>query len=245
MLLTAINRARNILAHNAYVPTDYYVFEDKKLVYISIPKVACTSIKIALAGHLVNTRNDYMDIHSLAEDLHQHRLTREQSGYYKFAFVRNPFDRLISCYEDKVRKPVQHTGRYFFDTGYNRTLVQRYCGACFHPEMSFGEFVDLVSRVPDWLSDGHFRSQHSMIYGTATGSVDYIGKFENLAGDWRPVASKFMLPELELRNTSGRRNRTDYFSSEEIITKASQRYMNDITAFGYQEQQDLLFNTLS
>jgi len=45
MLNTLFERGRNVLLYGHYIPVDYFVFDQQRLVYISVPKVACTSIK--------------------------------------------------------------------------------------------------------------------------------------------------------------------------------------------------------
>lgn len=235
MISSAISRILKIIKYRSYVPTDFYIYEDKKLVYLSIPKVACTSIKIATVPDYNKADKDsYMDIHSEAEHLHASSLSNIQEKYYKFAFVRSPFDRLISCYEDKVKKTVQHNGRYFFDTTYNK-IIMRLFGNKFDADMSFSDFVQLVSKIPDWLSDGHFRSQYSMLYKNGKLNVDYIGKFEALENDWLPIAKKFDFPALPMKNTTNRREYLGYYETVETLDLVKQRYMSDVDSFNYEQ----------
>ena len=240
MINTAISRIRNLIKYGSYVPTDFYTFENKKLVYLSIPKVACTSIKIATMASNENDNNydSYMNIHSVAERFHHASLSKTQEAYFKFAFVRNPFDRLISCYEDKVKKPAQHNGKYFFDTGYNNKIINGLFRDKFSPEMTFPEFIRQISKIPDWLSDGHFRSQHSMLYKNGKLNVDYVGKFETLTDDWKPIAEKFNFPDLSMKNASTRRDYSDYYTSNEIIEQVMTRYHDDIVSFNYIDNYD-------
>ena len=236
-LTTVARRITNLIAHGAYIPNDYYVLEERKLVYISIPKVACTSIKTALMGGGADaqSRGAYMRIHSDAERFRQSCLRRSQSAYYKFAFVRNPFDRLVSCYEDKVRTPVQHHGHYFFDTGYNRTVIRTLFGRSFRPDMSFREFLELVNRIPDILADAHFRSQYSMLYKRRRRIPDFVGKFENLNEDWMSLADRFGLPHLTQKNPTRRKDLGCYFSTPELVELAFARYRRDFEHFEYMD----------
>jgi chondroitin 4-sulfotransferase 11 len=235
MLRTAINRARNLLLYGHYVPNDYYVLDDKGVIYISIPKVACTAIKSALFPDLQDGENSAseMDIHSKAKRYGVNRLTSSQCKYFKFAFVRNPFDRLVSCYEDKVRKPSQHIGRYYFSTRYNNLLLQSLYGSHFSPEMSFAQFLELVHRIPDRFADAHFRSQVSMLYEKGTCVADYIGKFEDLESDWSTLASRFGFPTLRRRNLTQRLHWSRYYDSARLVALVTERFGDDIDRFGY------------
>jgi len=109
-----------------------------------------------LAG---NEYSKYMNIHHDVKTLHRPSLPRRATDYFKFAFVRNPFDRLVSFYADKVRRPTQHKGRYYYDTAYNKLLARNLFDAAFAPDMAFPDFACLVARVPDWLADAQFKSQ--------------------------------------------------------------------------------------
>ena len=247
LLQTIVTRAKNIVLYGSYIPTDYYILEAANAVYISIPKVACTSIKIATMGSNVpiDSKNNYMDIHSLAERYHTFSLTSAQKKYYTFAFVRSPFDRLVSCFEDKVRRPVQHHGRYFFDSAYNDILLKRFIKVNFSPDMSFDEFIKSVAKIPDFLSDGHFRSQYSMLYSGGHPIPDYIGKFEDLPESWLPVAKQCGFPELDQKNQSERESLSRYFGTVELLKLVRKRYMKDIKLFGYEDQYTELLTDLN
>ncbi|MEX2435867.1 MAG: sulfotransferase family 2 domain-containing protein [Balneolaceae bacterium] len=87
---------------------------EHKLIYIPIPKNACTSIKQAFHmiefGRTFDTNlpvNDpYVDIHDYYKK-HSGAFTslnklKSQSEFTRFAIVRDPVERLISCYRNRV-----------------------------------------------------------------------------------------------------------------------------------------------
>ena len=235
-LKTLTLRLRNIALYGSYIPTEFFVLDQKRLVYISIPKVACTSIKTALfeqSSSLNTGRESYMDIHKDSATFCTHSLSTEQRKYYKFAFVRNPLERLISCYKDKVARPVQHTGKYYFDSAFNNKMIWTLFGDKFRPDMSFDEFVALVARIPDLLADGHFRSQYSILAPHGHLSVDYVGKFEQLEQDWAPLAQKHNLPPLSEHNPTKPSEWREYFHDQSTLELAEKRYQRDLDDFGY------------
>lgn len=246
MLKTIIERGRNIFRYGHYIPVEYFIFDQQQLVYISVPKVACTSIKIALMGH-ADHRNDeyahYMQVHQDLKSLHYPRLPARARSYFKFAFVRNPFDRLVSFYEDKVCRPVQHNGRYHFDSAYNTRLIRTLFGTSFTPNMAFTDFVRLVARVPDWLADAHFKSQYSMLYRGKRKIPDFIGHFETLDRDWATLTKQYGIPPLGRKNATTARDWRTYYLDKSVIDMVAARYRDDIRLLGYErEYHELLRN---
>lgn len=93
--------------HQIYIP-------EKKLLYIPIPKNACTSIKHAMYEIEFGRRFDpeFRDEHGY-EDHHDYykkrpgaftsvRKLQEIENVTRFAVVRDPVERLISCYRNRV-----------------------------------------------------------------------------------------------------------------------------------------------
>lgn len=112
-----------------------------------------------------------------------HLTQAEYDGFYKFAFVRNPFARLVS-------------GFHYRELG---------------PEVSFADFVrrtlDYTDTFPDFAR--HSMPQSDYVCD-ADGRliVDFVGKFETLAADFAHVAEQLGLPSRELPH----RNKSDAVS---------------------------------
>ena len=82
------------------------VNDEYKVIFCYIPKVACTQWKLVFLA--LDNRTDVDDVH---DDKHLHKFlfndysdedikVRLQS-YFKFLFVREPLERLLSAYNDK------------------------------------------------------------------------------------------------------------------------------------------------
>ncbi len=88
--------------------------QEKRLIYIPIPKNACTTIKQALHqvefGRVFATErsiNDpYVDVHDYYKKRRDAftgiKKLDEKSGFTRFAIIRDPVERLISCYRNRV-----------------------------------------------------------------------------------------------------------------------------------------------
>jgi Sulfotransferase family len=100
-------------------------------------------------------------------------VTPEQfRGYFKFSFVRNPWDRVVSFYKDSKR------GRGLsFNTFLSRELVGR-----------------------EWHKRYWFVGpQHEFLFDAQrTPLVDFIGRFETLQADFDHVCRRFGIPPTAL-----------------------------------------------
>lgn len=128
---------------------------------------------------------------------------------FKFAFVRNPWDRLVSWYAYLLK-----------DTSHRR---HRRVAAG-----TFEEFAHAELERPD-------RSQWWMIEDRAGAmGLDYVGRFERLAEDVAEICRRLRLPAAALphENVSTRRPYQEYYSRE-LAAKAGARWAREIEAFDY------------
>ena len=146
---------------------------------------------------------DLLDIHADDKDPeHPEKLFFKQedlkkSDYFKFGFVRNPWDRLVSCYGNKIKSdpdinnPTVTNGVFKYWQKYNVI----YAGMPFH------EFVRAVHEMPDNEAERHFRSQLTYLEDENDNIlVDRLGRFENLNEDFLSIAQKLAFPKTELEH---------------------------------------------
>ncbi len=224
-------------------PHKFFVFEDLKLAYLELPKVACTSIKTTIGRSYGISPANAMDIHE-HPSWHQHLglLNGVHRSYYTFAFVRNPFERLVSCYRDKV---IYSGSNEIYSTPY----FQQYYYFPIPANIPFSEFVERVARIPDCLADRHFKSQSAFLYHQGKLLVDYVGKFEALARDWKTIAVKYGFDtELDHQHTTKAKRGAhhDYrtYYTKELAQLVYQRYKADVELFGYQAKYRELMDYL-
>jgi len=190
-----------------------------KLIYVPVPKAANRSIKEVLAAKI-----------NLPFEVSAHKAAWNfipiksipKSAYYSFSFVRNPLDRLVSCFIQKTK--MKDVNRNFWK--YGKSVPQ---------DISFLDFVDFVCNTPDHLSDPHFKSQHKFLVIKDQLAVDFIGKYEQLNEDWKHISDRFELPDLGHFNQSHRSETKDYYTKE-LALKVKNRYQEDIEIFGYQTE---------
>jgi hypothetical protein len=169
---------------------DYLVNHERKLIYCPIAKVACSSIKrwfLALAGEQIP---DDTSIHKAAR---RHRL-REHSAitalqslrdprYFKFAFVRNPWSRLVSAYLNKFLRVNSCSTRFAEEMSRGspprdeKGLVQ----------VTFAQFVQHLAASKPARYDIHWRPQYLYLTGHC---FDFVGRFERLSDDFADLQQK-------------------------------------------------------
>lgn len=226
---------------------NYIVHNEYSFVYLWVHKVACSSVKAALLPLFDLDPTPYEKVrpngqrHFIVHDVFKntdYQVSRkhfldgsEYANHFKFAFTRNPFDRLLSCYRDKIDRP--GVPQYMLTSA-------KQSGVTFYPRMPFAEFVEAVCRVPDRLTDGHFRPQHLTICDReGRVAADYVGRFENLTEDFAQVKKKIGAPELELpernRVNPAKTITASYRASynERLRDLVYERYEKDFDTFGY------------
>jgi hypothetical protein len=103
--------------------------------------------------------------------------------------------------------------------------------------MSFADFIAAVASIRDEDADGHFRSQHTFLTDEEGKiGVDFLGRFERLAEDFRLVQERIGLPRNELPWLQKARNAERYtdFYDKETRQIAGERFRQDIEMFGYE-----------
>ena len=112
------------------------ISQKHRLIYIPIAKVACSSIKKSLFPLFDLDSN--LDPHDAPLPIIPNRKIIDLNDYFTFAFVRNPWDRLVSCYRDKIQPyTTSHqtmTNRVF------KGFLDKY-GNRFYAGMTFADFA--------------------------------------------------------------------------------------------------------
>ena len=227
----------------------YIVHNERKFVYLWSHKVACSSVKAALlplfdldptpyewtledGTRRFNVHRIFLATdHQIGKDQLLGGLDKEYRDYFKFAFVGNPWDRLLSCYLDKM------VGNRLFPKVAASAVS---AGVEYYVNMPFAEFVEAVHQVPDESANAHFRSQYLTVCGPdGEPMADFVGRFENLREDFARVAEEIGVPGLELpefnRKSVSKRGSRHYreFYDERLQSLVHERYVKDVETFGY------------
>lgn len=198
--------------------------DELQAIFIHVPKAAGTSLRRALydskSFHIPAVRYKTAD-------------PEKFSSYFKFCFVRNPWDRLQSAFHYLHR-------RVGADPAYPD---HRWANEMLGEVDDFPKFVKKLENEyrfrHDIRSYIHFRDQLDWISGKgSTGRetlMDYVGYYESLEKDCALIASRLKI-ELDLPHerklSYGRDFRFSYTSSH-MVDAVADLYSEDINAFGY------------
>lgn len=217
------------------ISSEKLVSDKYKFIWIGIPKVATRSMLTALyrePAHDYGCEQVWDDASTLCQN-------PAYSEYFKFAFVRNPWARVVSCYLNKIADP---------DEKVINVIINKFPGL--KPGMSFEAFVEFLhhsSYGADAKSNAHWISQHVFITD-AQGNlmIDHLGKLEEMSKELDFVSNRLNVPRIvipQLNTRSGWERKSDaevdhhyyraYYTDKtrEMITE---RYKRDIELLGYE-----------
>jgi len=211
-----------------------------KFIYFPIAKVAGSSIRMMIAEMegLPVTGKPYQ----LPFELVRMRELKDYPDYQQVVVVRDPWARLYSCYKGKMcwqrmgdGKLVRRTELTPGFARYNRLLGPK----MFDLDMTFGEFVRSVGRIPDAFADRHFRSQYKAFsHPDGTPFAGRIVRLENFQEDMQSFLTGVGAGGFELKhlNRSSDREYLEQYD-DDLANMAARRYRRDIELLKYTSPQ--------
>ena len=192
-------------------------FDEQKCIFVHITKCAGVSVSKSLFGNL---GGGHLRIPHYELIFSQ----REFEEYFKFAFVRNPWDRLVSAFLFLKKGGVNKVDRKW-------------------SEQNLSRFEDFHTFVTEWVNPKnvnswkHFVPQYRFVCepGNLTPKVDFIGYFEQLGDDFTYIQQRLGINSglQHLNRTVGsKRDYKEYYTqaTKEIVADI---YKEDIRIFGY------------
>lgn len=217
---TRLDNMRTVETDTGY---SFKPFLETKSIFVHIPKTAGVSICKALYGNLSGGHTP----------IKKYMLAFSKTEFYdsfKFAFVRNPWDRLQSAFHF-----LKQGGFGEKDKAFARSELST--------------FTNFDSFVYNWVSEenilkyNHFIPQYQFLqipFSTKL-HVDFLGFFENLAPDFEYISQRVShKPDYNhqlahLNRGAKKTSTTDYRShySDKTVDIVAKTYAKDIELFGY------------
>lgn len=226
------------------------------VVYIENSKVACTKIKKLLL-EIDNYPRRWSDIISKEVHIHNKEFTGmigaadltpeglvrvlEDESYYRFGFVRNPYDRMLSAYKDKILAPQTSPDKKGYVAVACRIKAKMSGGDPLRINLdktpvTFSEFVKYVSKERPYDMDRHWLHQYLTMWHPYC-DFDFIGKFENFADDLKTVLSEIGAPARMIESASQRSNASfrssDKYYDEKLAKIVYRTFKKDFEIYQY------------
>ena len=185
----------------------------EKCMFVHIPKCAGTSVRRSLFGR----DGGHRPLEIFRTMVPPEMFDRS----FKFTFVRNPWDRLVSAFFFLQKSDLERNQRF--------------------ARRNLSAYGDFDSFVRQWLtrkniwSFTHFLPQVHFICIDKRLGVDFVGFYENLAEDFAAVAKKINRPTalLEENRLGGRAKDYRQYYTDETRNIVAEVYAEDIGLLGY------------
>jgi hypothetical protein len=208
----------------------YKPFDQNQCIFVHIPKTAGVSICRSLFGNLAG---GHTTIHTYQMIFDKN----EFDNYFKFTFVRNPWDRLVSAYN-------------FLKSGGMSTADNRWIEKNLFNFHDFDNFVLRGIKRKNIKKYLHFRPQHEYVCEPRNKRprVNFIGFYENIQNDFNYVKQKLgistSLIKANVIQSNGKGDYKEYYTpaTKKIVSDV---YKKDIEIFGYDFDNSSLENQIA
>jgi hypothetical protein len=208
--------------------------QEKKFVFIHVQKTAGISIESELMAKLPDTKI-WHGRHGRALDGIDEVGFEEWKQYYSFAFVRNPWDRMVSWYSmiESARKNIP-----FYKKCFKKPFKSALWNYAINNSHDFESFVENCTDVIFDLGCYKSFAFNQIDYLTDSKgnlAVDFVGKFENINNDFTKITKHLMIEDIVLpqKNQSSHKHYSAYYN-EHTIDIIKNRFERDIRAFNYE-----------
>lgn len=208
-------------------------FDQLKCIFVHIPKCAGISVGRTLFGEY---EGNHLPIPAYQMIFDQ----QDFDEYFKFSFVRNPWDRLVSAY-----RFMKHGAEAATAVGLVAPDASRHAETKRSVRSEVSQFDDFEHFVTSWVRPEnirlheHFRGQHRFVCSpNGKLQLDFVGRFETLDQDVQSVAERLgVATELVHHNRTNASHETkasvrDMYTprTRDIVAKM---YEKDIRLFDY------------
>lgn len=191
------------------------VDKKRRHYYANLPKCGCTSVKETMASQLG------VD----AKDLRQRPYARPNNsqrglqGMFGWTIVRNPFDRLVSCWTE-LHPP------------FHDKILQQNFGLLRMKKWPFAEFIqEIVKQTPEMMNE-HYKPMTEQLVLNGEWIIDEAYYLERIKTAWPRMRARFGLPELRHFRKSKHKPYHEYYT-DDLRRLVETRYAADLEILNY------------
>lgn len=149
--------------------------------------------------------------------------------YYKWAFVRNPWDKIVSAYLNSIKAMDPHMEfKPFIELLYTRAESIANLSSITWSQDDFITFDGLPGII-------HYMPSLPCLTVDGECVVDFIGKFENLDQDWKRIGRLYPELDKELPHARRSEDRLPYqtYYDHDTEKMVGEMYKQDVDYFDY------------
>ena len=195
----------------------------RKFVFVCVPKTGSTTLSKYFKhkgefdkpkGHPWLTEKYHYPISKIQEE-------EDVGGYYKFAYHRNPFDRLVSSWLDFTEAKGHRSWSW--------KLIKQ-----------FKSWEDFAKNFVDteWADEIHFQptTHYTHVYGVQ--AVDHIARYENFSAETQHILNNLGIKyenkdfNHRFRQTNREKDYRKYYKDDATIETVSKHFSSDLETFG-------------
>ena len=238
----------NITLEKFYETMPKYQFEyhvnislKNSYVYFEVPKAACSTIKTTLqeidaksfGSHIpekktevIHNKNDSPLLSPKDIGFEKFKELLIDKNIFKFSFVRNPFDKVLSAYLNKIKNYA----------GKEKKEITDILGIDIHEEIGFDQFIYAIEKTTPYNMNPHWRPQTNQLFYDLV-KYDFIGRLENFDKDFQMVLNKIN-PEFEFKSNNysdktDAKEKLQQFYTQKTIEIVKKIYKQDFENFNY------------
>jgi chondroitin 4-sulfotransferase 11 len=191
---------------------DGYTVRRGEFLFVWINKTAGVSVTSALG-----IDKDHYN-HYTAMELREVVGARDFENMFKFCFVRNPWDKVVSEFRFRIWT---YQNELTSDASFAEWVRLAYVDK----DPAYHDWPKMFLPQLEWLTD-----EKGQV------AVDFVGRFENLQSDFDRICDEIKIPRQPLRHENRSRESHSYRSYYDSDTKAivDRVFKADIEYFGYE-----------
>ena len=186
-------------------------------VLFPLPKVACSSVQSAVqesqARGVAHEGYSLKMVGNITDE--------DVCGKKCYTMVRNPYDRLVSLYMNKIVKGKEMDKEHPLEY-YN-----------LHVGMNFGDMVRAICDIPDEEADRHFKQQSALLSPNGKMLATHSWHFDQIGDFWKAVQKEVDVPDLAHKNRSDNRKAYKKHYTLETRRLVEERYKDDLEIFRF------------
>ena len=198
-----------------------FVSESHKLIFVHIQKTGGVTVDRLLNERIPDLRGLVARHGFASQGMDQ---VDEWNEYFKFAFVRNPWDRLVSWYTMVTSFPRAGNELWHYVHANSSTFEEFIYNCTDEVEIKEGVHYSFAYNQLDYVTD----EQGNLL-------VDFIGRLETFDKDVQEVFRRigYELETVPHKNRSGHQHYSTFYTPEtEMVVR--ERFERDIEYFGYE-----------